>query len=389
MKEPRGDVLLFTLVLVIPFLLTMAGLAVDIGGLVTVRSELHRAMDAAALAGAGKLGFDSSVFPAVRLNAAAYAAINPTRYGAVSLNSNDSNDPAGDIVLGVWVGGVFSPSLDGTRVNAVLCRTAQNAPTSFLRLIGLTTIPISAQSIAVANPPNSIPPPACLFPMGVTTCQFQEAGAFTSQGCGTAMTFGTSSGKVPGTRAGTNTAAWVNVNGTGTPSTSQVRAALAAANGGTCTQNPVAGQSVGTQNGMDQPVVDDLESYFLAHYNASDIFTIKDTGGNVVYQGKGWEIYVALIETECPRVQEITQDHKIQTFSKLVITQVINHGDCVVNNPADTNSWPLCPPPNGNAPKDPSLRAVFGYFECGGIDTVPTPVPTPRAALATRLRLVQ
>jgi hypothetical protein len=140
---------------------------------------------------------------------------------------------------------------------------------------------------------------------------------------------------------------------------------------------------------MDQPVVDDLERYFLAHYNASDIITIKDVEGNVVYQGKGWEIYVALIETECPRVQDITQDHMIQTFSKFVITQVINHGDCAVNNPADTNSWPLCPPPNGNAPKDPSLRALFGYFECGGIDTDPTPVPTPRAALATRLRLVQ
>ena len=41
-------------------------------------------------------------------------------------------------------------------------------------------------------------------------------------------------------------------------------------------------------------------------------------------------------------------------------------------------------------PKDPSLRGLFGYFECQDFDeTVPTTTPAPRAGLADGRRLVQ
>ena len=39
--------------------------------------------------------------------------------------------------------------------------------------------------------------------------------------------------------------------------------------------------------------------------------------------------------------------------------------------------------------RDNSLRAVFGYFVCTSLGTVATLDPTPRAALATHLRLVR
>src|SRR5574341_460776 len=184
-REPRGTVILFGIFVVI-IMLACGGVAIDVAALLAGRSEMHRATDAAALAGAGNLAFDSSVFPTVRASAVAFGANNPTRFGPVTL------DPNNDVVLGTWNAGAFTPwdgSLNGTQVNAVLCRTARNIPTSFLRIIGVTTMPMSAQSIAVANPPNSLPTNACMFPIGVTACQFLNAGAWTSQGCGTPMTF--------------------------------------------------------------------------------------------------------------------------------------------------------------------------------------------------------
>ncbi len=106
--------------------------------------------------------------------------------------------------------------------------------------------------------------------------------------------------------------------------------------------------------------------------------------------GYGWEVYVPLIETACP-VGPINGDHRIQAFSQFTLTQVINNGDCAVDNPGDANSHAQCPPPYGTAAKSPSLRAVFGYYNCSGsIDgTVATSTPAPRAGLARRRRLVQ
>ncbi len=385
MNKPRGSAFLFTIVLIIPFMLIMAGLAIDVGVLVTVRNELHRATDAAALAGAGHLAFDDTVFPVARANAVAYGASNPTRFGPVSLNANGTNIAMGDVVLGVWDNGVFTPSLDGTVVNAVLCRTTQTFPTSFLRLAGLTTMSMSAQSIAVSNPPNTAPD--CVFPIGVTRCQFSNGSAWSSMGCGTAVTFATSSGKLPGTQAGTNTGAWVNLTG-GTPDAPYLKQAIADAANGTCNSNPLAGQTMCANNGMIQSVVETFASYFVPQYNASSATSINDATGNPVYTGKGWDVYLPLLQTDCPP-KDINQCYKIETFAKFRFTQVINKGDCLVNNPEDTNSSPLCPPPNGTAAKDPNLRAIFGYFDCSKLESTPTTIPTPRAALATRLRLVQ
>jgi Flp pilus assembly protein TadG len=385
MKKPRGSAFLFTIVLVIPFMLIMAGIAIDVGVLVTARNELHRATDAAALAGAGHLAFDDTVFPVARANAVAYGASNPTRFGPVSLNANGSNGASGDVVLGVWDNGVFTPSLDGSVVNAVLCRTAQTLPTSFLRLAGLTSMSMSAQSIAVSNPPNTAP--ACVFPIGVTTCQFVGPQGYSSLGCGTAVTFATSSGKLPGTQAGTNTGAWINLTG-GTPDAPYLKQAIADAANGTCASNPLAGDTICANNGMIQSVVETFANYFVPQYDASSATPINDHNGNPVYTGKGWDVYVPLIKTDCPP-KDINQCYQIQTFAKFRFTQVINKGDCLVNNPADTNSYPLCPPPNGPGVKDPELRAIFGYFDCSKLESTPTTIPTPRAALATRLRLVQ
>jgi hypothetical protein len=104
-------------------------------------------MDASALAGAGQLGFNDSVFPTVRQEAGRFADLNPSRVGAVTLDPNPANDPNGDIVLGVWDGATFTPSLDGIQVNAVSTQYATEVPTSFLRILGFNTLPVSARCV--------------------------------------------------------------------------------------------------------------------------------------------------------------------------------------------------------------------------------------------------
>ncbi len=391
----RGTVLLFMLGSLL-FLLVFGGFAIDLAFYSVAKGELQRSMDAASLAGAGQLGFNETVFPAVRQEAQNFADLNPTRAnlsdlnptGAISLDLNPGNDANGDIVLGVWDGAAFIPSTDGTQVNAVQCQYATDVPTSFLGILGFNTLPVSARAIAVANPPNALPPDQCMFPVGVTTCTFEgSTAAFSSQGCGTVMTFNNSSESPP---PDGNTAAWVNPNGTGTPPAGDLRDALAAvANGDTCSSTLTVGDDVGTNNGMVQSVMSDLVGYFQTKYEDSvdsgEQIQILDENDNVRYEGYGWEVFVALIKTNCPFPGPINGDHQIQTFAKFIITQVINKGDCAVDNPNDTNSLDLC------GTSSPSFRGVFGYYDCSGtIDgTVATSGSAPRAGIARRRRLVQ
>ncbi len=228
--DQRGTVWVLTLLLLV-VLMAGAGLAIDTMHAVAVRTELQKAMDAAALAGAGNLGFSASLFPTARQAAQTYAGLNPYSGGTITLNLNTANVANGDIVLGLYkvADGNFTPTLDSTLVNAVQCHVSRPMPTSFLGLIGWPSLTISADAIGIASPPASIPPNACLFPMGVTQCPFVGAGGgFGSSGCGQA--FATQS---PST---TNTSAWIQTNqsspdpsGTSTPTANQTLAAINAA----------------------------------------------------------------------------------------------------------------------------------------------------------------
>jgi Flp pilus assembly protein TadG len=395
LKNQRGSVLLFTTVTLV-LLLVFGGIAIDVTYFGSVRREIQASMDAAALAGAGNLGFDDTAFPAARAAAQNYAGLNgysDPAAGSIALNLNTANDPNGQIVLGIWDGANFVASLDGTQVNAVRCQFATTVPTSFLRLLGLASLPASAQAIAIANPPVTAEEGTCVFPIGLSSCPFVNAGAFSSQGCGSAATFISSSGKDPDGRAGTNTAAWVNLCGTSTPSAPTTQNAIEGAASGTCNAScdtPQTGTMIGTNNGMQQSVYDLLEKKFVEKFNTSGTHQVTDTNGNTTYNGPGWKVFVPVIETDCPP-GPINGARKIAGWTEMVITQMINHGDCVVNNPADTNSWPVCPPPLNPSgdPKVPNRRAVFGRYSCTFVNSLPSQVPGPRSALGTRLRLVR
>lgn len=398
--DERGSVLLFTTVF-LAILVAVGGIAIDLAYQFSARGELQRSMDAASLAGAGKLGFDNSVFPTVRQFAQEYALKNQYRNpygGTMTLSLNTANDPAGDIVLGTWQNGTFTASLDGSQVNAVLCRWSTTIPTSFLGILGFSSLPVSAYAIAIANPPNNPPPNTPLFPIGVTQCAFENAGVFSSQGCGAAITLISSSGQTPGTTAGTNTAAWVNLSGTQTPSAPTTSAAIdCAASGGSCTSSYSSlsiGTQVGANNGMQQSVFNTLDDWFIQQYNSSPVYDVYKTlsdgtkSATPIYEGHGWQVVVPVIQTPCPP-QAINGTLTIVGWTRMVITQVIDKGLCAVNNPADAVSAGLCPPPNGtSSTTQPNLRAVFGYYDCGKLEGNPTPFPSPTAALAEHVRLV-
>jgi Flp pilus assembly protein TadG len=396
LADQRGTAVLLTIGMMV-FILAMVGVAVDLGYQFAAIGEVERSVEAAALAGAGKLGFNDTVFPTVRQVAQQYGQSNPQHnpvFGnLINLDLNPGNAANGNIVLGVWDNGAFTPSLDGTVVNAVRCQFSSQVSTTFLRVLGMQSLPISASAIAVANPPQA-PPPVneCTLPIGVGSCPFQGN---TSLGCGAPITFITSSGKGD-VGAGclsppcTNSAAWVNLEG-GSASAGYLKKAITDAGAGNCpAATAQTGDSTNTGNGMDQSVMNALETVFVQKYNASSTVQVTNANGNVTYSGKGWKVYVPVIQTNCP-AGAISGAHQIVGWTEMVIAQVINKGKCAVSNDWSGNPWKAAGTTNGctASTNDGSMRAVFGYFSCTIIPGNPTPIPGPRTALANRLRLVK
>jgi hypothetical protein len=404
LRSERGSMLLLTVALLGLFLI-MGGVAVDLAYLATASGELQRSVDAAALAGAGKLGFDSSVFPDVRLAAQGYAAQNPyrdlaqpTSYSNVTLDLNTSNSPDGDIVLGIWdpakpagigSGLRFQPSLDGTRVNAVMCQSGSAIPPAFLRLIGITSLNAGVRAIAVSNPPNAFPPWLPLFPVGASPCLFYKDGSWdSSAGCGGQM-------NITFTPTPNNNGAWINIYGTAQPSASVTQANITAVFKDQASNTTLTvGSLVGTDNGQIQSAFDTLADYFVLKYNSphGNPYTVKDSSGNVAYKGQGWPVYIPLVSTTCPP-SSITSAVPIVGWTQFVITQIYdkNRGiqqggaarGCMVINHYPGNIWDDdCK--NGS----PQQTSIYGFFNCVPIQSASITSPGPRTSLSTRMKLV-
>jgi Flp pilus assembly protein TadG len=392
-RDQRGSILLFTTILVIPLMIIIGGLAMDLAYYGAVDDELQRSMDAAALAGAGKLGFNDTYFPTARQWARDYALLNPYRTGSVNLNLNTANNPGGNIVLGIWNGSTFTPSLDGTQVNAVQCRFATAVPTSFLRVIGINSLNSGAMAIAWAAQPATTPPDACVFPVGLSSCFF---GGTTSLGCGATVSFISSSDS---SAVGANTAAWVNLQPGATninnPAvTSQVQAAVNGSCSGTTLNQ---GDSVPASNGEMNSIINDLMTAFPPIYNSSPPnVTVLNQDGSTAYSGHGWEVHVPVIDTggSCPP-GAVNGSKQIVGWTRFVITQILNsNGNCAVANHWAGNPWDAhCfASKNGTATSLPpgwaGQKGIFGYYDCQYNPAPPAPNPGPITATA-KLKLVR
>ncbi|HVQ74590.1 MAG TPA: TadG family pilus assembly protein [Candidatus Binatia bacterium] len=425
----RGTVLLFTTALVLPLMIIFGGLGMDVAYYGTVDTELQRSMDAASLAGAGKLGFTTEQFPDARNFARQYGQLNAYRVGTVDLDLNVGNAPDGDIVLGIWDpdARTFTPSLNGVLVDAVRTTTSAPVPMSFLRLAGINTMTARASAIAWAPPPTI--PPSCIFPVSLTDTPFEPGGA---SGCGRPARFISSS---TSSEIGFNTAGWVNLQGCGTPNANMTRDAIDDAASGNCpTTDRRAGDYVGTNGGMIQSGFNRIVHHFPIKFNESGMIEIDETDPNTgqplrSYEGPGWSTVVPVVaactcSSGCPTASlpfglsmlarlirgdfscgslfvgtafaqgeggggsgtggdcgcpaNVTQNRPIVGWTRLVITQVIDGGRCLVHNPHDTGNAQYWPPQGGNPnpcgtrpsePGDSALREIYGYYLCELFDT--------------------
>ena len=421
LRNHRGQIIIFVMLSLV-FLLVVAGFfGSDAARLVSDKGELQAALDSAALAGAGKLGFDNSVFPTARDFAVYFGTQNMNRSGIVNLNRNDANDvaafttaaaPYGDVLLGLWnpakpdgigPGLRFEPSLDALRVNSVMCRYKRQIPASFFSLWGLFNMTVATSAVATSNPPAFPPDDTCVFPIGVSACAFQGP---TAKGCGTVITMSTSNGNLPLTQAGGNTAAWVSVT-EATANANDIQDQVVKSLTGECQKPP--GPALDANNGKMQAPYTELATRFPALYEASSptqsVYKTGDDGVKIeppMYTGKGLRVAVPIIDTPCGDngiPTTLNGTYPIAGWTYFLMTQVIDRGACTVTNSNDAQTRDLCEALRADPTKVPdgsggfvnlnSLNAVFGYYDCGKINTTPLPHPAPRGALATKLRLVR
>ena len=406
-RDQRGSILLFTTILVVPLMIIIGGLALDLAYYGTVDDELQRSMDAAALAGAGKLGFNDTFFPAARQYAQQYAISNSYRADTASKQINTSNftwttgnNPGDNIVLGIWDGSTFTPSLDGSRVNAVKCQFSSTVQTFFLRMLGMNLLPTAAGAIGWAAQPVTPPPTACVFPVSLSSCFFQGA---TSGGCGATITMISSS---TGSAVGGNSGAWASVVPGQAANNSNLLEQVQAAAGSNCSGTTLnTGNGIPVNGGQLNDIINWLKgpdpTAFPARYASSPQLEVLKQDGTPAYQGQGWEVFVPIIDTgtTCPPEGNITGTHAITGWTRLVITQVLGkNGTCAVANHWAGNPWDAhcLDSKNGTVAGGPSSlpsgwagqTGIFGYYDCKYSPSPPAPNPGPISATA-KLKLVK
>ncbi len=132
-------------------LLSAVALAVDVGMLVTARTEAQRVSDLAALAGAGILAVNPDAEGAARAEAINFAALNTVQ---------------GD--LAVVLPGDVDVNLDSSTVTVRMIRTqTRGTPvgTFFARVFGVNSVDIAATATAIAEPVGPGSGTNCLLPI--------------------------------------------------------------------------------------------------------------------------------------------------------------------------------------------------------------------------------
>ena len=153
----RRGVTLVWVAIVMFVLVGFVALAVDWGYAYYTTQKLQNAADSAALAGAQRVWFSHGE---ARQRAMDYSSANEAGGDAVLLDENDANDPAGDIVIGIYDSDTrqFTPSTDDMKANAVMVNAKRTAgsPNGPLPLVwggifGINSTQFSRWAIAVAD----------------------------------------------------------------------------------------------------------------------------------------------------------------------------------------------------------------------------------------------
>ena len=145
-REEGTVIILAALVFVVA--VGFAALAVDVGMLLTARTELQNAMDAAALAGASKL--ELSDYDGARQLASQFASLNTVLGQPVQV------DPNTDVVFGVYDidAKEFTALADlppGTIPDSMQISASANVPFLFAPVLGFSSTTIGSTSASVAS----------------------------------------------------------------------------------------------------------------------------------------------------------------------------------------------------------------------------------------------
>lgn len=132
-------------------LISAVALAVDVGMLVTARTEAQRVADLSALAGAGILAIDPSAEAAARTEAIDFALLNTVQ---------------GDLAV-VLPGDVVVDLVESTVTVQVMRIQSRGTPVStfFARVFGVNSVDITAVATAIAEPAGLDSGTDCLLPI--------------------------------------------------------------------------------------------------------------------------------------------------------------------------------------------------------------------------------
>jgi Flp pilus assembly protein TadG len=177
----RGATAVFVAVL-LAGLAALLALAINVGHMMAVRTELQTAADSAALAGAEELALNTNLTTG---NVTAFGEIQADTLAAQFSAANQSDatsialDSASEVDFGVWDGAVYTPTVDPALVNAIRVtaeRTSSspNAPVTVFAsalLGGGGTANVTATSIVQVGGRCDLTAPSCpLLPLAVVNC---------------------------------------------------------------------------------------------------------------------------------------------------------------------------------------------------------------------------
>src|SRR5262249_57642935 len=181
-----------------------------------------------------------------------------------------------------------------------------------------------------------------------------------------------------------------------------------AGGGGAWKPGPGVGTTGGVNGGQVNSAFSNLETVFLSQWAAdTSTHTILNQDGTTAYSGRGWEVYVPVVNSTCNAdgsTSQINGSLQVVGWTRFIMTQMWDptgsnpsknaswnsaNGSCLVNNPDDSTTWTYC---TSSSPPSPlnsgNSRSVWGYYDCGQWNAPPAP-PGPRTALSTKLRVTQ
>jgi len=183
LRNQTGATVILVAVL-LPVLVGFLALAVDIGYLMLTRNELQNVADAAALAGARRLGVNYQEMTADEQ--ASYvcdpATIIPTVQEVGLNNSAGGQDAivinAADVEIGRWAAGSFSATLDNPNAVKVTARRdgSANGPivTFFAKIFGIDTMDVSARATAALTGQATSEEGELELPVGISRAWFED-----------------------------------------------------------------------------------------------------------------------------------------------------------------------------------------------------------------------